>query len=96
MMSPKSLLALDMMNQKHGEEGQGKTYDRGCSEYSILSKSFNDPSAITFMRKQLSTMPITVDSQVMTDRDKIEMPIKREKIGNIINERQELKKLYLR
>ena len=95
-MSPRSLLALDMIDKRNAEEVPGKTKDRGFSEYSILSKSFNDPSAITFMRKQLSTLPITVDSHVITDRDKLIEPIKREKIAGMINEQQELKKLYLR
>lgn len=64
----------------------------GFTQYSLLSKSLNDPKVLTALRKQFESA--TID--LAYEKQMTPSPLKKTEIATVINQQSELKKLYLR
>ena len=59
-----------------------------------MSKSYNNPMAITAMKEHFQNMTKSIEGQI--DVDTAINPIKKAQISEMINKQDELKKLYQR
>ena len=77
------------MIEKHAlrkslQEGVDPMQSGGFSEYSMLSRSFNNPAMITAIRQQFASVVKTAQEGLETDRTKVK-PLKKQEIAGMLN-----------